>query len=102
MPASLQCREFHFFAVTNECEIDNGGCEHVCIDTYDGYCCTCEKGYELIPLETGCNGTYTLSEWCRWLVRVLHVMKQPFESNDMFDTLIFHDFQLLRSRVVRL
>ena len=43
--------------VKNECENNNGGCDHICVDTYDGYCCMCRKGYHLIQLEQfNCKG----------------------------------------------
>ena len=35
----------------NECEVNNGGCHDICVDTYDGYCCMCRPGYHLTPLE---------------------------------------------------
>ena len=35
----------------NECEFNNGGCDHICVDTYDGYCCMCRPGFEILPLE---------------------------------------------------
>ena len=37
--------------------MENGGCEQICVDTYDGYCCLCRPGYELTPLtDVGCEG----------------------------------------------
>ena len=38
----------------NECMKENGGCAHICVDTYDGYCCMCRTGYELVPVTTDC------------------------------------------------
>ena len=49
------------FSVLNECETENGGCQHICVDTFDGYCCMCEHGYKLVPLDTGCNGKVLLN-----------------------------------------
>ena len=37
--------------LNNECETNNGGCDDICVDTYDGYCCMCHPGYHLLPLE---------------------------------------------------
>ena len=37
--------------LANECEMNNGGCHDICVDTYDGYCCMCRPGYHLTPLE---------------------------------------------------
>ena len=43
----------------NECENNNGGCDHICVDTYDGYCCLCRVGYHLVVLEQfNCKGGY--------------------------------------------
>jgi len=36
---------------TNECALNNGGCDHNCINTEGSYTCTCNPGYDLV------NGT---------------------------------------------
>ena len=32
----------------NECETDNGGCEHICTNTQSSFYCSCQNGYELL------------------------------------------------------
>ena len=49
MPASIS---------VNECETDNGGCEHKCEDTFSSYQCSCEFGYALDVDSRGCIGMY--------------------------------------------
>lgn len=36
----------------NECIINNGGCDHLCIDTPVGFHCACHKGYKLVNNST--------------------------------------------------
>jgi len=31
----------------NECNVDNGGCEHTCYNTEGSYTCSCNDGYIL-------------------------------------------------------
>ena len=33
----------------NECLIDNGDCQHQCVNTNGSYMCTCHDGYRLFP-----------------------------------------------------
>ena len=40
----------------NECLDNNGGCAHNCINTPGSYNCECNRGYELLPDEYGCQG----------------------------------------------
>ena len=41
----------------NECEVNNGGCDHKCINTPGEYTCTCKNGYELY-VANGTAGFY--------------------------------------------
>ena len=39
----------------NECENDNGGCDHTCVDTVGSYACNCENGYSLDSDDHSCT-----------------------------------------------
>ena len=39
---------FFFVLDINECETDNGGCEHICTNTQSSFYCSCQNGYELL------------------------------------------------------
>ena len=49
---------------TNECEINNGGCSQICINTIGSYNCSCNDGYE----SNGqiCIGNDNLFNWPQW------------------------------------
>ena len=40
----------------NECESDNGGCPHHCVNTLASYTCSCNDGYLLDADNRGCIG----------------------------------------------
>ena len=40
----------------NECDTDNGGCDHNCTDSIGSYDCSCDIGYILATDNHGCNG----------------------------------------------
>ena len=39
----------------NECNVNNGGCEHSCTNTVGSYTCSCNTGYQL-SLGQHCSG----------------------------------------------
>ena len=39
----------------NECDDDNGGCDHVCTNTAGSYECSCNSGYSLALDNKGCS-----------------------------------------------
>ena len=49
---------FHIgsFIDINECNSNNGGCEHSCMNTLGSYYCTCNSGYSLDSNEFNCTG----------------------------------------------
>ena len=51
------------YSAVNQCGSNNGGCQHNCIDTADGFRCTCNTGYSLHSNGRSCVGEldYTLS-----------------------------------------
>ena len=49
------------FPVVNECEIDNGGCAHTCVDTLLSFSCHCNEGYKLGEDGLHCNGKICVS-----------------------------------------
>ena len=44
----------------NECLSNNGGCEHICMDTEDSHICECNTGFTLLSDGLNCNGMYVL------------------------------------------
>ena len=46
------------FADVNECDTNNGGCEHNCHNYIGSYNCSCRDGYDLDPDYHGCTGYY--------------------------------------------
>lgn len=63
----IQCNGKQFSAVhvlllhllsvdTNECDLENGGCEHFCTNFVGSYECNCLNGYYLAPNGHDCIG----------------------------------------------
>ena len=48
------------YSTENECETDNGGCEHLCKDTLFSYKCSCRDGYTLNQDNHTCSGKISL------------------------------------------
>lgn len=40
----------------DECEVVNGGCEQVCINSIGSYSCGCYQGYNLEDNASNCTG----------------------------------------------
>ena len=48
---------FLFFPDVNECDTDNGGCEHTCLNFDGRYDCECDNGFLLAADRKSCSGT---------------------------------------------
>ena len=44
------------FQDINECDKNNGGCQHNCTDDDPGYICSCDDGYFLLADNHSCDG----------------------------------------------
>lgn len=45
------------FADVIECDVNNGGCDHICSNTKGSYKCDCKPGYQLFTSD-GMNAFY--------------------------------------------
>lgn len=45
-----------YFPDTNECSVNNGGCQQVCVNTVGSYECHCHSGYKLHWNKKDCVG----------------------------------------------
>ena len=51
---------------TNECDINNGGCEYDCQNTEGSYECECKEGYQLVDDKHSCEGNCKLHVCIYW------------------------------------
>ena len=49
-------------ADVNECLVNNGNCEHRCVNTVGSYYCECNSGYMLESDKHNCKGKYVSFE----------------------------------------
>lgn len=42
----------------NECDTQNGGCQHICMNTEGSYSCQCRSGFILKQDKHSCTGNY--------------------------------------------
>lgn len=49
-----------FMKEVDECETQNHGCQHECINTLGGYECSCYIGYELHSDKKSCEGLFEM------------------------------------------
>lgn len=47
-----------FMKEQNECELQDHGCEHICVNTLGGFLCSCYVGYELKSDKKSCESEY--------------------------------------------
>ena len=55
----------------NECALDNGGCQHNCINTDGSYYCSCDTGYDLQQDKLSCQGI--IVNWEFSLSKYFHI-----------------------------
>lgn len=47
----------YFIPATSGCSVNNGGCQHHCVERYGGhYMCRCREGYRLKEDGQSCEG----------------------------------------------
>ena len=52
----LLCDLFCVHTDIDECELDNGKCDHNCTNTNGSYYCSCHPGYDLQDDQHNCTG----------------------------------------------
>ena len=67
---------------TNECAVNNGGCEHTCSNTEGSYDCSCPDNYFLSSNGHNCTGMYLHvlehHNYCRFS---MHAVERPFTTS---------------------
>ncbi|KAK2161891.1 hypothetical protein LSH36_108g06017 [Paralvinella palmiformis] len=58
---------------TDECEVHNGGCSQVCLNTVGSYQCSCKSGYSLEKNRLTCSGEYTIPLWIIVIIVILAI-----------------------------
>ena len=56
----------------DECGDENGGCDHICINTPGGFECKCRKGYTLNEDEFTCTGNLFTTSIMKVIITQLH------------------------------
>ena len=52
--------DIHLLVDINVCDVDNGGCDQICIDGIGSFHCNCTEGYLINDDGFSCDGEGTL------------------------------------------
>ena len=64
VPLPLNVLSFSL-CVENECRENNGGCDHICVNTVSSFECQCRSGYELQGNGKSCTGGISCTLWSK-------------------------------------
>lgn len=74
-----------YFTDIDECNVRNGNCQAICINTAGSFTCGCKPGFILLPDQKSCQGKYTEKllqsasqrgvHWLCWMLKKLGVWK---------------------------
>ena len=53
---SLSMCESYLYADINECSVNNGGCQHLCVNLEGSFECQCQDGFQLSSNGRDCSG----------------------------------------------
>ena len=76
----------------DECALNNGGCQHKCINTDGSYYCSCDTGYDLQQDEFSCKGK-SISCMCRNL-KIYEIKKSQRAVLTVLITILQNCYQL--------
>ena len=56
----------------DECDVDNGECEHLCNNIDGSYYCSCHHGYQLLENDTfNCTGMSVAIKWFNFHYKIM-------------------------------
>ena len=75
MSLAMLLATMSLFEDIGECYVNNGGCEHTCVNTPGSYHCECNEGYRLAADGKSCIREFLLHT-CRVNPCIVYVIKQ--------------------------
>lgn len=98
--ARLHFLTFSFLLDVNECDNNNGYCEHTCQNVYGSYWCKCNEGFKLDSNRKTCSGkvisqSVFSSDWHSAIVFVAIMLRPCSDMNPLYNSATLRDNNIL-------